>query len=94
MNSFFFFFCPLHICIGEGEHSPVAVPLGIDMSQIVNCATQPNSRQMCGPGGPVISFLYQEELNVPDGWMDRTSHICALQARAEAADGVIPQQKC
>lgn len=54
VNSFFFF--PLHICIGEGEHSPVAVPLGIDMSQIVNCATT-KFTPMCGPGGPVISFL-------------------------------------
>lgn len=44
---------------------------------------------MCSAGGPLLSFLSPKwggGLNVPDGWMDQTSHIC-LRAAGEGGGG-------
>lgn len=44
---------------------------------------------MCSAGGPLLSFLSPKwggGLNVPDGWMDQTSHIC-LRTAGEGGGG-------
>lgn len=91
MNSFFFLFSSphLHWRVGTFTRGRAFGDRYVSNSQLRHSQIHANVR----PWRSSYILFIEGELNVPDGWMDRTFHICALQARAEAAAGVIPQQK-